>query len=169
MASDVIETLEAAQIIFRGLAPDDVTALQNVYVWPDEYATVGNNPTVPFMTIGEQVGVQNSIGNLPTGNSNRGIHRWNMELVLYLTYGENQWPSSGAATAELQQRNWAIAINDLLARNRTLSGTVFSIGEQRPGGFILADYLIDHEQWDQMPYWAIRFLIPVVQIYDRGG
>ncbi len=169
MASDVIEALEAAQTIFNNLAPADVTALQNIYVWPDEYSSVGTNPDLPFAIVSEQVGVENFIGDLPTGNSSRGLHRWHMELTIFLTRGENRWPGPGAAVAELQQRNWALGVNDLLARNRTLNGTVFSIGEARGKTFILADYLIDHMQWDQEPYWAIRFLIPVVQIYDRGG
>ena len=90
-------------------------------------------------------------------------------LEFYLKRGENAWPSAGAAAAELQHRNWAIAVNDMLARNQTLGGTVFSIGEKRGPGFAFADYLIDHEQWDQELFWAMRFLVPITQIYDRGG
>ncbi len=168
MASDVIAALEAAQTVFMGMAPADVTALQNVYIWPDEYSSIGDTPALPFMVIAEQVGTENSIGDLPTGRGSRGLHRWNMELTIPLVRGENRWPSPGAAEAELQQRNWAPGINDLLARNRTFNGTVFSIGEPRAGTYILADYLIDHMQWDQEPYWAMRVLIPVAQIYDRS-
>jgi hypothetical protein len=60
-----------------------------------------------------------------------------------------------------------LSVNDLLARNDKLGGTAFSIGEKRGQVFAHADYLIDHEQWNQVPYWSIRFLIPVTQIYDR--
>jgi hypothetical protein len=50
-----------------------------------------------------------------------------------------------------------------------LGNTVFSIGEKRGSAFSFADYLIDYEQWDQEIFWSMRFLIPVTQIYDRGG
>jgi hypothetical protein len=168
MSSDVVDALNAARTILYGLAPADVTALKNIYVYPDSYEDVDANE-VPFMIIQEGVGRESSIGDLPTGSGVRGWHDWAMELVLFLQRGESAWPSVGAATAELQHRNWAIAINDLLSRNQTLSGTVFSIGEKRGAGFAFADYLIDHEQWDQNPFWAMRFLIPITQIYDRGG
>jgi hypothetical protein len=168
MSSDVIDALTAAQTLFTGLAPADVTALQNVYVYPDEYADVDLD-YLPLMVIAEGVGRTASIGDIPTGAGVRGWHDWNMELILYLTLGENKWPSVGSATAELQQRNWALAVNDVLSRNQTLNGTVFSIGEKRGPGFAFADYLIDHEQWNQTPLWSIRFLVPITQIYDRGG
>ena len=168
MSSDVIDALNATKTILDGLAPADVTALKNVYVYPDEYADV-DEKDLPFLVIMESVGRTSSIGDLPTGRDAHGLHSWAMELVLYLNRGENMWPGAAAAKAELQHRNWAVAINDLLARNRTLGGTVFDIGEKREQGYIYADYLIDHEQWNQDPFWSIRFLIPVKQIYDRGG
>jgi hypothetical protein len=121
------------------------------------------------MIVAEGIGRSSAVGDIPTGAGVRGWHDWAMELILYLSRGENMWPGAEAAPAELQHRNWAIAVNDLLARNQTLGGTVFSVGEKRGPGFAFADYLIDHEQWDQKPFWAIRFLIPITQIYDRGG
>jgi len=168
MSSDVIDALNATKTILYGLAPADVTALKNLYVYPDEYADVDDD-SLPFGILAEGVGRTASIGDLPTGSGNRGWHDWKMELIFYLARGENQWPSAGAATSELQHRNWAIEVNNLLSRNQTLGGTVFSIGEKRGAAFAYADYLIDHEQWDQKPFWAIRFLVPVTQIYDRGG
>jgi hypothetical protein len=151
---------------------------------------------LPFLIIQESVGRTASIGDLPTGRGARGWHDWNMELIFFLSRGENHWPSLAASKAELQHRNWAIAVNDLLARNQTLGNTVFSIigqvwqrqklnynieigqtlgntvfsiGEKRGAAFSFADYLIDYEQWDQEIFWSMRFLIPVTQIYDRGG
>ena len=168
MSSDILDALNAAKTIFFGLAPADVTALQNVYVYPDSYSSVDDD-SLPFLIIQESVGRTSSIGDLPTGNNVRGWHDWAMEAVFYLARGENEWPSTGAAAAELQHRNWAIAVNDLLSRNQTLNGTVFSIGEKRGAAFMFADYLIDHEQWDQTVFWSMRFLIPITQIYDRGG
>jgi len=168
MSSDVIDACNAAKTILYGLAPADVTALQNAYTYPDSYEDVNEND-VPFLIIQEGVGRTASIGDLPTGGATRGFHDWNMELVFYLKRGENKWPSSAAAVAELQHRNWAIAVNDMLARNQTLGGTVFSIGEKRGIAYAFADYLIDNEQWNQDPFWSIRFLIPITQIYDRGG
>jgi hypothetical protein len=169
MSSDVIDALNATKTILQGLAPADVTALKNIYVYPDDYANVDDS-SVPFMVIQESVGRSSAMGDIPTGGTDvRGWHDWAMELVLYLNRGENEWPSSGAASAELQHRNWVIVINDLLSRNQTLGGTVFSIGEKRGQAFALADYLIDHEQWNQKPFWSIRFLVPITQIYDRGG
>ena len=166
MSSDVLDALNAAKTIFFGMAPADVTALQNIYVYPDSYASVDID-SLPFAILQEGVGRTSSIGDIPTGGNVRGWHDWAMELVLFLARGENEWPSTSAAAAELQHRNWAIAVNDLLSRNQTLSGTVFSIGEKRGPAFAFADYLIDHEQWDQTVFWAMRFLIPVTQIYDR--
>ena len=168
MGSDVIDALNAAKVLFTGLAPADVTPLQNVYVYPDSYASVDLDE-LPFMVIMEGVGRSSSFGDIPTGSGTRGWHDWAMELVLYLAFGENKWPSPGSALAELQQRNWAIAVNDMLARNQTINGTCYSIGEKRGVAFAYADYLIDHEQWNQTPFWCIRFLVPVTQIYDRGG
>ena len=168
MSSDVIDACNAAKTILFGLAPADVTTLKNAYTYPDSYEDVDTD-SLPFLVIQESVGRTASIGDLPTGGGTRGWHDWNMELVFYLARGENEWPSAGAALAELQHRNWAIAVNDMLARNQTLGGTVFSIGEKRGPAFAFADYLIDHEQWDQEVFWAMRFLIPITQIYDRGN
>ena len=168
VSSDVIDALNAARTILFGLAPADVTALKNVFVYPDSYEDVDAD-SLPFMIIQESVGRTASMGDIPTGGATRGWHDWAMELVLFLSRGENNWPSAGAALAELQHRNWAIAINDMLARNQTLGGTVFSIGEKRGQAFAFADYLIDSEQWDQNPFWSMRFLVPITQIYDRGG
>jgi len=168
MSSDVLDVLNVTKAIFTGLAPADVTALQNVYVYPDSYSSVDVN-SVPFLIIQESVGRTSSIGDLPSGKDSHGLHDWAMELVFFLKKGENVWPSKAAALAELQHRNWAIAVNDLLARNPRLGGTVFSIGEQRGAKYIFADYLIDHEQWNQDPFWAMRFLVLITQIYDRGG
>lgn len=168
MSSDVIDALNATRTIMQGLAPADVIPLQNVYVYPDDYSIVDTDvEALPFMIIQESIGRTASIGDLPTGTDARGWHSWHMELVLFLHYGESEWPSPEASIAELQHRNWAIAVNDLLARNDKLGGTAFSIGEKRGQVFAHADYLIDHEQWNQVPYWSIRFLIPVTQIYDR--
>lgn len=168
MSSDVIDALNAAKVLFTGLAPADVTALQNAYVYPDDYASVDTS-SLPFMVIQESIGRTSSTGDIPTGSNVRGWHDWAMELVLFLSLGENNWPSAGSAAAELQHRNWAIAVNDMLSRNQTIGGTCFSIGEKRGAAFAFADYLIDNEQWDQQTFWSIRFLIPVTQIYDRGG
>lgn len=168
MSSDVLDTLNVAKTLFTGLAPADVTALHSVYVYPDSYEDVDDS-SLPFGILQEGVGRTASIGNLPAAGQNRGLHIWYMELVLYLARGEKEWPSLGASLAELQHRNWAIEVNNLLSRNQTMGGTVFSIGEQRGNDFIFADYLIDHEQWNQNPFWAMRFLVPIRQIYDRGG
>ena len=168
MSRTVTNALNAAKKIFKGLAPANVTALQNIYIYPDDYSSV-DVTTLPFMVLMEGVGRSASIGDLPAGRNSHGLHLWHMEAVLYLNRGEKKWPSSGAATAELQHRNWAVEVNDLLASNRTLGGNVFDIGERREGKYIYADYLIDHEQWNQEPFWTIRFLIPVIQVYDRGG
>jgi hypothetical protein len=168
MSSDVIDACNAAKTILYGLAPADVVALKGVYTYPDNYEDV-NSSDLPFLIIQESVGRTASIGDLPTGRGARGWHDWNMELIFFLSRGENHWPSLAASKAELQHRNWAIAVNDLLARNQTLGNTVFSIGEKRGTAFSFADYLIDYEQWDQEIFWSMRFLIPVTQIYDRGG
>ena len=172
MGSDVIDALNAAKILFTGLAPADVTPLQNVYVYPDDFMNDYSTPdvdTVPFMILQERVGATASVGNLSSGSGNRGLHLWAIEPIVYLTATEATWPSAAAARAEYQHRNWDREINDLLSRNRTLNGTVFDIGEKRGNGYIFADLLKDHEQWNQRPGWSIRFLIQVIQIYDRGG
>lgn len=172
MSSDVIDACKAMQTILYGIAPADVTALKGAYVYPDDFLPRYSEPNVkdyPFMIIQESVGRTSSAGDLPTGGNTRGWHDWAMELIIFLSNHEEPWPSAGAAVAEYQHRNWAIVINDLLARNQTLGGTVFSIGEKRGQAFSFFDYLIDHEQWNRDLGWAIRFLVPIKQIYDRGG
>lgn len=172
MSSDVADALEAMRTIMKGTAPADVTALKNAHVYPDDFVPDYPEPNVrdyPFMIIQESVGRTSSFGDIPTGGDTRGWHDWAIELVLFLSNTEAEWPSPQAALAEYQHRNWAIEINNTLARNQTLGETVFAIGEKRGGAFAFADYLIDHEQWNKTLGWAIRFLVPVTQIYDRGG
>ena len=164
--SDVTDALDATVVIFRGLQNGSVT-LQNVFASPDDYDDI-DPEQLPFCVFTKTVG-PSVVGNLATGGTHRGAHAWQIHGRIFFIRAESNWAYKEEAQARTLAQGWEIKINDQLAQDETLGGTVFRIGEERGQYYDYAQCFEDHDYWKGDLYWTLYFFIPVVQIYDRGG
>lgn len=152
--------LTALRDLLKNLSPPNVDGLGGRgYVYPDEYvaslSTTGAL-TTPVLIVAETVGRDSQVRQIAAGCY---YDSWEAEVLLLLSFGEVKYPNALSATSELQQRNWVQAVKDSLLEDLSLGGTVANIGQ----GDSFFSYLVDHFQWNQKPYWGIRFGIPVMQ------
>jgi len=165
--SSVSDTLDVAKTILAGLS-NGTTTLQAVYIYPDDYANV-DMTNLPVMIVSQVKGINEQLGDI--GNRGvRGYDRWTMEWLLYLSRGEHRRPSQAAADAELLERGWRRAINNLVARERYSSKsarTIWEIGTSSGGEHTHIETFADHDYWNEEPFWTRLFHIQIMQIYDR--
>lgn len=131
--------------------------IATTYVYPRQFSTI-NLTSLPKGIVSMRVGVENDMGVRVAGQE---YHTWEAELMFILAEGALKYPNQASATAEALQFPYPKAVADILYANQGLSNTAQSIGKGKP--LSLFTYMIDHVQWEQKVYWAVRFMIPITQ------
>lgn len=127
-----------------------------VYVYPDEYASVGNDPVMPFFVFEELPANENNTIAVGDFADLLGVE-WTVSIYGYMALGELKSPGVDDAAAKALCYTARDTIRTLLEANLRPSGTLATIGDDRR---FFTDFIVPL-QWNQDTYLGIYFEIPV--------
>jgi len=143
-----LTVLQALQTILE-------TEFSRVYVYPDDYSDIADEPTLPFFALEE----------LPASENNTVVlaadwidTEWTISLYCYMAEGEMPTPGADDAAAKALAYTARDTIRGLLEANLNLTGTAKQIGDDRR---TYTDMVVPL-QWNQRPYMGAYFEIPVL-------
>ena len=133
------------------------TEFSRVYVYPDEYGNMADEPAVPYFAIEELPAKENNT--MPVGGfaDLLGIE-WTIALYGYMAVDEMPAPGADDAAAKALAYTARDTIRTLLQANTKLSGTLAIMGDDRR---MYTDMVVPL-QWNQRPYYGLYFEIPVI-------
>ncbi len=160
--TQVQDAVLIAKTIIEGLTPAAPgLPLTAVYIYPDEYDTMPKKPAVTFATIGRLRA--NAADIWQQEEVCTYMHYWLLRIMIFLSVGETKDPSKIMANSMLLESDWEHIVIEALANDRTLTGTAVAIGESTGDGWSIASPDLEWRQWNQQPYWAMTFDVPVMQ------
>lgn len=125
-------------------------ALGNVSVYPDDYSDVP--PVFPHIIVMELPIVVNK------AMMKYGRDNWTVAIYGMIAAGKLTSPSTQEAAALTTAYDARDIIASALRQNKTLSGTVITIGN----GNELFSHQIGATQWNQSPVFGFLFKVPIV-------
>ncbi len=134
--------------------PSPSPGLVSVWQWPVDYELMSYH-NLPVCVVAQTINRPAAYAPLSYG---LGWHQWDVDLVFILDSGPVTDYRS-AKLAEAHQHSWVPAIAAMLSADKSIGGTVHSIG----GGGNLFTYRIGGIEWDAQVFWGIRVTVPVVQ------
>ena len=147
--------LEAVQTSIKALSPTSPAAsTSNVYVYPDDYESTPDEPTLPFVIIRMAYGPAE---NVPHGLSSV-LRQASLVIEVYTAEDIVPVPSSEHADSELKKRQWWKVITEWLLDDRTFTGTVDVIGNE---AIFFTDERV-YLQWNQNEYDGLYVTIPFI-------
>ena len=147
--------LEAVQTSVKALSPaGPAVSTSRVYVYPDDYESTPDEPSLPFVIVRLAYGPQE---NVPHGLSSV-LRQASLIIEVYTAEETMPVPSSEHAASELKKRQWWKAITEWLLDDRTLSGTVVVIGNDTTFFTDERVYL----QWRNKEYDGLYVIIPFI-------
>ena len=132
------------------------TEFDRVYIYPDEYSDIENDPTLPIFVLEELPANENNT--IPIGGfaDLLGIE-WVVSLYGYVALGEFPAPGDEDAAAKELAYTARDTIRTLLQANLTPTGALAPIGDERR---LYTDFIV-RLQWNEQPYLGLYFEIPV--------
>ena len=147
--------LEAVQTSVKALSPaSPAAATSRVYIYPDDYESTPEEPTLPFVVVRMAYGPAE---NVPHGLSS-ALRQAALVIEVYTAEETMPVPSSEHATSELKKRQWWKVITEWLLDDRTLTDTVVMIGNDT---IFFTDERV-YLQWNQNEYDGLYVTIPFV-------
>ena len=144
-----LTVLQALQTILE-------TQFDRVYIYPDEYSTINNDPALPFFVLEELPATENNTVSVGSFADLVGIE-WTVSLYGYAAVGEFPSPGHDDATAKALTYGYRDTIRTLLQANLWPSGVISTLGDDRR---LYTDFIV-RLQWNEQPYLGLYFEIPV--------
>lgn len=168
--STVDTALAQLKAILATVDPSPQPTPKDVFIYPDDYASIDRSVTaVPFITV-EQVVNENFIwGSKVNG---KGVHRWEADCRVFIRKGQLT-KDADILDGATKVKPWLKAIADTLFANMSLNGEAAVIGGGRIDGNEfrgLFDYRIGHmsigANADTL-YFGLAFRVPIMQTYTQ--
>lgn len=154
------EALRQAATILATASAAGQPSITGGYVYPDDYDTMPQVPVPPVIIVSTLPGVFNSFEKKANGLE---LHKWRMEVLLFLSEGEISEITPSAAEAVGRVAGWPEAVSEKLWANQNLGGTVLNIGNSVGQMPLLFEYMVGHIHWGNRMYWGIGFQLEIKQ------
>lgn len=133
------------------------TAFARVYIYPDEYADIENDPKLPIFVLEELPANENNTVAVGDFADLLGIE-WTVSLYGYMALGEFPAPGDEDAAAKALAYTARDTIRTLLQANLIPTGALAPIGDERR---LYTDFIV-RMQWNEQAYLGLYFEIPVI-------
>ena len=164
--SAVDDALLAAAPLLLGVNPSPSPGPVASWAYPAQYGDISFD-VLPVIVVSEVV---NKPMRWAVKSAGKGIHRWEMEILVFLA--EAQLTNhEAAAPIERLQTPWYKALADKLFANMSLGLSVpetwIGRGTGEASFGILDPYHVGHIHFDTRTFWGIRAIVPVYQLHNQ--
>lgn len=154
---NISDAMAGMRDLFLSVDPDPQDPLVGAWVFQDEQASIDLD-ILPFaivsrLLVGQEVWRRNA--------HDSAQHDWFMEVLLMLKAGAILNDQKGAEAESLCDP-WQRTIMAAIYADKTLSGTVLTVGEVGENIAFRAE--IGQVDWLNKTFWGIRFVFPISQV-----
>lgn len=161
--SAVDDALLAAATLLATVDPDPSPAPIAAWAYPANYEDITFDD-LPVIVVSEVV---NQRRNWEIKSAGLGLHRWEMEILVFLAEGQLT-SHAAAAPIERLQTPWYKALADKLYGSMTFGVEGTWIGKGDGGTFRLMEpYHVGHISFDTRTFWGIRAIVPINQKHSQ--